>query len=113
LAFRAKSLADLIYCSTAPSTIIAQGTDWRFFNELKHELKSRSRARGFIVRSSHSIAFKWQVAQEFIAEESLYAQARNNRIISSNLLNQACAPTLLGHKRAWQAATRLQNLPSD
>jgi NitT/TauT family transport system substrate-binding protein len=24
---------------SAPNKIIAQGTDWRFFNELKHELK--------------------------------------------------------------------------
>ena len=24
---------------SSPSTIIAQGTDWRFFNELKRELK--------------------------------------------------------------------------
>jgi NitT/TauT family transport system substrate-binding protein len=25
---------------SSPSSIIAQGTDWRFFNELKRELKS-------------------------------------------------------------------------
>jgi NitT/TauT family transport system substrate-binding protein len=25
---------------SSPSRIIAQGTDWRFFNELKRELKS-------------------------------------------------------------------------
>jgi len=25
---------------SAPNKIIAQGTDWRFFNELKRELKS-------------------------------------------------------------------------
>jgi NitT/TauT family transport system substrate-binding protein len=38
--FYSLRLRDVGMIKSSPSTIIAQGTDWRFFNELKRELKS-------------------------------------------------------------------------
>ncbi len=38
--FYALRVHDVGLLKATPSTIIAEGTDWRFFNELKHELKA-------------------------------------------------------------------------
>ena len=38
--FFALRMRDVGYVNTSPQKIIAQGTDWRFFNELKRELKA-------------------------------------------------------------------------
>lgn len=40
LRFYALRLRDLGFVKSVPQQIIAQGTDWRFFNELKQELKA-------------------------------------------------------------------------
>jgi NitT/TauT family transport system substrate-binding protein len=38
--FWALRLREAGIIKSSPNNIIAQGTDWRFFNELKRELKS-------------------------------------------------------------------------
>jgi NitT/TauT family transport system substrate-binding protein len=38
--FYALRLHELGFVKSAPQKIIADGTDWRFLNELKHELKA-------------------------------------------------------------------------
>jgi NitT/TauT family transport system substrate-binding protein len=38
--FYALRLHEIGMIKSAPQTIIAHGTDWRFFNELKKELKA-------------------------------------------------------------------------
>ena len=40
LRFYALRLHDLGFVKSSPQKIIADGTDWRFLNELKHELKA-------------------------------------------------------------------------
>ena len=40
LRFYALRMRDLGFIKSTPQKIIAQGTDWRFFNQLKRELKA-------------------------------------------------------------------------
>ncbi|WP_179293631.1 hypothetical protein [Mesorhizobium sp. WSM3882] len=40
LRFYALRLHEVGMLRSTPQKLLAQGTDWRFFNELKHELKT-------------------------------------------------------------------------
>jgi hypothetical protein len=65
LRFYALRLREAGMTKSSPQKIIADGTDWRFLNELKHELKARNRAR------SDWSCFRLQICLRHSAQNSI------------------------------------------